>query len=195
MSAKAASTEASGPNAPRPNAPRPNAPRARRRSWIEVALSLAVLALGVGVYFRGAGLSGEGGYARIGADAMPIIVGIGLALVGAWLLHDALTADGWREVPPDSAEERGEHGFRPGAFLWVAGGLVAQMALVNNAGFVLAGVALYLCVARGFGSTRVFRDAGIGLVIALAVFFFFVKFLNVNLPAGWLKPLLGAAGI
>ena len=160
-----------------------------------MVLSLAVFALGVGVYFRGAGLSGEGGYARIGPDAMPMIVGVGLALIGAWLLHDALTADGWREVPPDRAEERGDHAFRPGAFLWVAGGLLAQMALVNNAGFVLAGVALYVCVARGFGSTRVFRDAGIGLAIALAVFFFFVKFLNVNLPAGWLKPLLGAAGI
>ena len=29
----------------------------------------------------------------------------------------------------------------------------------------------------------------------LAVFLFFVKFLNVNLPAGVLKPLLGVAGI
>jgi len=28
-----------------------------------------------------------------------------------------------------------------------------------------------------------------------AVFEFFVKLLNVNLPAGWLQPILGAAGI
>ncbi len=39
------------------------------------------------------------------------------------------------------------------------------------------------------------RDACIGLVLALLVFYFFVKFLNVNLPAGWLSPILGAAGI
>ena len=39
------------------------------------------------------------------------------------------------------------------------------------------------------------RDFAIGLVLGLAVFLFFVKFLNVNLPAGWLKPLLGGAGI
>jgi len=31
--------------------------------------------------------------------------------------------------------------------------------------------------------------------LALAVFLFFVKLLNVNLPAGWLRPLLGGAGI
>jgi len=27
------------------------------------------------------------------------------------------------------------------------------------------------------------------------VFLFFVRFLNVNLPAGWLLPLLGGAGL
>jgi hypothetical protein len=35
----------------------------------------------------------------------------------------------------------------------------------------------------------------IGIALALGVFFFFVKLLNVNLPAGWLAPLLGGAGI
>jgi len=60
---------------------------------------------------------------------------------------------------------------------------------------VLAQAALFACVARGFGSARVARDLGIGLLIALVVFLFFVKFLNVSLPAGWLKPILGTAGI
>jgi hypothetical protein len=50
-------------------------------------------------------------------------------------------------------------------------------------------------VARGFGSLRLGRDFAIGFVLALSVFLFFVKFLNVNLPAGWLKPILGGAGI
>jgi hypothetical protein len=35
----------------------------------------------------------------------------------------------------------------------------------------------------------------LGLALGLAVFLFFVKFLNVNLPAGWLAPLLGSAGL
>ena len=170
------------------------ATRRRRRSAAELLLSVLVLALGVGVYFRGTGLSGEGGYARIGPDMVPMIVGVGLALIGAWLLHDALTG-GWREAPADDAAERGEHAFRVGAFVWVAGGLVAQMALVDNAGFVLAGAALFFCVARGFGSERWARDLAVGLALALAVFLFFVKFLNVNLPAGWLRPLLGTAGL
>jgi len=69
------------------------------------------------------------------------------------------------------------------------------MLLIHRAGFVLAQATLFTCVARGFGSAKLARDFAIGLVLGLSVFLFFVKFLNVNLPAGWLKPLLGGAGI
>ena len=60
---------------------------------------------------------------------------------------------------------------------------------------MLAAMVLLACVARGFGSTRVARDLAVGLVLGLAVFLFFVRFLNVNLPAGWLLPILGGAGL
>jgi putative tricarboxylic transport membrane protein len=61
--------------------------------------------------------------------------------------------------------------------------------------FVIAGTTLFACIARGFGSTRIARDLALGLVLSLGVFLFFVKLLNVNLPAGWLAPVLGGAGI
>jgi putative tricarboxylic transport membrane protein len=79
--------------------------------------------------------------------------------------------------------------------LWVSAGLLAQMWLIHRAGFVLAEAALFACVARGFGSKRPARDLAIGLALGLGVFLFFVKFLNVNLPAGWLRAILGSAGI
>jgi putative tricarboxylic transport membrane protein len=69
------------------------------------------------------------------------------------------------------------------------------MALIHSAGFVLAAAVLFACVARGFGSLRWLRDRAIGLLLGLGVFLFFVRFLNVNLPAGWLQPILGGAGL
>jgi putative tricarboxylic transport membrane protein len=60
---------------------------------------------------------------------------------------------------------------------------------------VIAGTALFVGVARGFGSRRWARNAAIGLVLSLGIYLFFVKLLNVNLPAGWLAPVLGGAGI
>jgi putative tricarboxylic transport membrane protein len=102
---------------------------------------------------------------------------------------------GWRNAISDEPEARGEHAFQPGAFIWVTLGLFAQIFLIDRAGFVLAQAALFASVARGFGSRKFFRDLGIGIFLGFAIFLFFVKFLNVGLPGGWLEPLLGGAGV
>jgi putative tricarboxylic transport membrane protein len=160
----------------------------------EIILSLAVLALGVGVAVGTAQLSAAAGYARVGPNMAPAVIAGGLILLGLWLAYEAVSG-GWRGATPDDPALRGEHRFHAGAFLWVSAGLCAQMLLIHRAGFVFAQAALFACVARGFGSARPARDLAIGLSLGLAVYLFFVKFLNVSLPAGWLGPLLGGAGI
>jgi len=160
----------------------------------EALLSAGVLGLGVAAAAATAMLPGEGGYARIGPNFMPGVVSVGLIACGLWLLYEALTG-GWRARLPDDPAARGEHAFHLPGFLWITAALMAHMALIAHAGFVIAGALLFAGVARGFGSRRPVRDVAAGVALALAVFLFFVKFLNVNLPAGWLKPLLGAAGI
>lgn len=160
----------------------------------EFAVSIGVLALGLGATVVALSLPEAGGYARIGPNFVPRLVAGALVLLGLWLLLDAARG-GWRQPVADDPAERGDHPFEAAAFLWVVGGLVAQMALIHTAGFPVAAAALFACVARGFGSARPLRDAAAGLGIGIGVFLFFVKFLNVNLPAGWLLPLLGAAGL
>jgi putative tricarboxylic transport membrane protein len=159
----------------------------------ELIISAGVLLLGIGATVVAWSLPEAGGYARIGPNVAPKIVSAGLILLGIWLLAETVTG-GYRSRVPDDPAERGEHAFLQCIRL-VTAGLVAQMLLIGNAGFVIAGAVLFTCIARGFGSTRWLRDAIVGLVLAVLVFLFFVRFLNVNLPAGWLKPVLGAAGI
>jgi putative tricarboxylic transport membrane protein len=158
------------------------------RSPAEVALSLGVVGLGVGVAAVTASLPSEGGYAGIGPNFIPAVVAAGIILLGVWLAVEAFRG-GWRDAPQH------HEGFQPAPFLWVSGGLFAQMALIGWAGFVIAGTVLFTFVARGFGSRRIARDVAMGLVFTLAIYLFFVKLLNVGLPAGWLAPLLGGAGI
>lgn len=160
----------------------------------EFALSAGVLALGVFALTTALNLPSAGGYSGIGPNAIPIAVAGGLTALGVWLLIEAM-AGGWRVRISDDPHERGEHAFHGPAFAWVSAGLFAQIALIHNAGFVLAAAVLFACAARGFGSVRPVRDAAIGVALGLAVFLFFVKFLNVGLPAGWLMPVLGGAGI
>ena len=166
----------------------------KRRSAAEIALSLGVLALGAGVAAGTAMLPSEGGYAGIGPNFVPGVVAAGLLLVGVWLTYEAFSG-GWRDAPADDPVERGEHPFHAPSFGWISAGLFAHMALIGTGGFVLAGTALFGCVARGFGSRRIARDLAIALVMSIAIYLFFVKLLNVNLPAGWLAPVLGGAGI
>jgi putative tricarboxylic transport membrane protein len=165
-----------------------------RGGRVELLLSLGVLALGIFATVVAFQLPEAGGYARIGPNFGPKVVSAGLVVLGVWLLAEVFTG-GWRERVPDDPAERGEHAFHWSAFAWVSAGLFAQMALIQSAGFVIAAMVLYTLVARGFGSPRWARDLAIGLVLGVAVYLFFVRFLNVNLPAGWLKPLLGTAGL
>lgn len=165
-----------------------------RGAAIEIGISVAVLFLGLVVAWLASRLPAPSGYSGIGPALMPSIVAAGLIVTGIWLLAECFTG-GWRQRASDEATDRGEHPFFAPGFVWISAGLIAHMALIGNAGFVIAAIVLFTMVSRGFGSARPWCDAAIGAVIALAIFLFFVKFLSVNLPAGWLKPLLGAAGI
>jgi putative tricarboxylic transport membrane protein len=158
------------------------------RSRAEIALSAGVVALGVGVAAVTATLPSEGGYAGIGPNFIPAVVAAGIILLGLWLAFEAFTG-GWR-----SRAESNEV-FEVNPFLWVSGGLFAHMVLIGWAGFVVAGTVLFACVARGFTRGRWARNVAVGLVLSLVIYLFFVKLLNVGLPAGWLAPLLGGAGI
>lgn len=160
----------------------------------ELLLSLSVSALGAATAIGTAQLPSAGGYARIGPNVAPAVIASGLILLGGWLLYEALSG-GWRNAAADDPEARGEHRFHPSAFLWVSAGVIAEILLIHTGGFVIAQAVLFASVARGFGSTKPARDFAIGVILGLAVFLFFVKFLNVNLPAGWLQPILGGAGI
>lgn len=160
----------------------------------ELILSLAVSTLGVATAIGTAQLPSAGGYARIGPNLAPAVIAAGLIFLGIWLLYETLSG-GWRNAVAEEPSARGEHAFHPSAFLWVSAGVIAEILLIHTGGFVIAQAVLFACVARGFGSAKLPRDFAIGIILGLAVFLFFVKFLNVNLPAGWLKPILGGAGI
>ena len=169
-------------------------PRATAGSRAELIIALGVLLLGIGATIVAWRLPETSGYARIGPNVVPKIISAGLILLGIWLLAEVFTG-GFRARVPDDPAERGDHAFVGSAFAWVSAGLIAQMALIQLAGFVIAAAVLFALVARGLGSARLLRDLAIGLGLGLLVFLFFVRFLNVNLPAGWLQPILGGAGI
>jgi putative tricarboxylic transport membrane protein len=93
------------------------------------------------------------------------------------LMYEALTG-GWR-----TEEEKNVTPDRP-ALLWITAGLVLNVLLIGNAGFTIASIVLFVCVARGFGSKAILRDAGIGAAFALVAYFGFAQTLGINIGAG-----------
>jgi len=136
----------------------------------------------------------EAGYAGVGPDFLPWVTAAALALLGAWLVFQALTG-GFRQLDAPSGAARGDW---PAA-AWVVAGIVANAALLERIGFVLACALCFALAVRGFrvgegkpaGNARQAAvDAGTGLLIAAPVFWLFTKVLGVNLPGitgtGWL---------
>jgi len=149
--------------------------------WGEAVLALAVLLLGLFLTVETAALRTGPGYSAIGPKLFPWLVAAGLVLVGLALLREARS--GAVEHPT---------GFELDAppLLLVTAGLVAQMLLMQLAGFVLASTLLFVAVARAFGSRRLVRDAAIGLALCAVVHVAFTRGLGLHLPLGVLGALL-----
>lgn len=120
-------------------------------------------------------------YARVGPTLFPWIASSGLLVIAVLLLVQALRG-GFGVEANLTTDWR--------AIGWVAAGLAANAALIGTAGFVFAATALFVCVARGFGSAAPLRDGLIGLIIAFGSYFGFEKLLGVNIGAGILEGMI-----
>ena len=149
----------------------------------ETIIAAGVLVLAVVIIWQTAIIPVSPIYAKVGPTIVPYITALGLAVLGLLLLYSALKG-GWqpeeeKEITPD----------RP-ALLWVIAGLALNVLLITYAGFTIASIVLFVCVARGFGSQAILRDAGIGAAFALIAYFGFAQTLGINIGAGVLENAL-----
>jgi putative tricarboxylic transport membrane protein len=146
----------------------------------QLAVGLGVAAIGVAVFAGSYFLPAAGGYAKVGPDLVPRIVGFVTLVIGALLLREALTG-GFRGVD-EEAEVKLPMDWL--SFGWVSGGIIGYGLLIEHAGFVLASTLLFVMVARGFSSRRWLLNAVTGVVLAVAVFAIFNYGLGLTLPKG-----------
>jgi len=143
----------------------------------ETVIAIGVLVLAIVIFWQTLTIPVSPIYAKVGPTVMPMITAAGLALLGAMLMYEALTG-GWR-----TEEEKNVTPDRT-ALLWITAGLVLNVLLIGNAGFTIASIVLFVCVARGFGSKAILRDAAIGAAFALVAYFGFAQSLGINIGAG-----------
>lgn len=158
------------------------------------AISAGVLLTGGGVVLAALQMSSDAGYAGVGPNFLPLVVGGLLALCGLGLLREAFTG-GWRDMEEPPGAARGDWV----GFAWVSAGLCVNALLITRIGFVL-GCALCFVLAvhglrwsrgaRGLRVRQLAADMALGLAISAPVFWMFGQGLGISLPAitstGWL---------
>ncbi len=139
-------------------------------------------------------ISSVAGYAGVGPNFLPWVVGGMLTVCGAWLLWEARSG-GFRAMDAPSGADAGHW---PG-FVWVSLALLVNAALITTLGFILSCTLCFVLAVRGFKSAEDRLDLGlhallvdmaIGFAIAAPVYWMFTQLLAINLPGitstGWL---------
>jgi putative tricarboxylic transport membrane protein len=152
----------------------------------QVAVAAGVLAIGLGIFGGSFQLPTGGGYAQVGPGVVPRVVGLGIIVIGAFLIREALTG-GFRGVDEEAEQHLPMDWV---AFAWVSAGIFAYGLCVESLGFMLASTALFVLVARGFNSRRWLLNTIVGLVLSVFIFVLFNYGLGLSLPAGVFRPIL-----
>lgn len=158
------------------------------------ALGAGTLGAGLLFIWGAFQLSSDAGYAGVGPNFLPLVVGLMLSACGAWLAWEAATG-GFRNM--EQAPGAGEGDWV--GFAWVSAGILANAALITTIGFILSCTLCFVLAARGFrwaqggrgmGVRAIAIDALIGLAISAPVFWMFTLLLAIALPGltstGWL---------
>jgi putative tricarboxylic transport membrane protein len=139
-------------------------------------------------------IKSDAGYAGVGPNFLPWVVGVALLVCGAFLIYEARSG-GYRDLEAPSGAAVGHW---PG-FVWVSVGILANAALITTIGFILSCALCFVLAVRGFKSAEDrlnlspkawLVDFAIGFAIAAPVYWMFTQLLAINLPGltstGWL---------
>jgi putative tricarboxylic transport membrane protein len=155
-----------------------NKPQPKREA---IGVGLFILAFAALMAWQTSIIPTGGGYAQVGPTVIPWIIVTMIGILGAVITVQAST--GWWIVAA---------GHRPvqyKALGWIALGLLLNLLMIGTLGFVLASSAMFLCIARGFGSTKPLRDAGVGFAIAMIAFLGFDRLLGYQIGSGLIENL------
>ncbi len=162
--------------------------------WPQTLVGLGTLGVGVLFVAGATTIRSDAGYAGVGPNFLPWVVGLVLLLCGAFLVYEARSG-GFRELDAPSGAATGHW---PG-FAWVSVGILANAALITTIGFILSCALCFVLAVRGFKSAEDrldlspkawLADFAVGFAIAAPVYWMFTQLLAINLPGltstGWL---------
>jgi putative tricarboxylic transport membrane protein len=160
-------------------------------------VAAVLLALGALLIVSALGVARGGGYSVISPATIPLVVAIGIVVLGAiFALRTTVVPDA--DLAIQAADEEG-------ATHWPTVGLAALLLVVYalaldgfeigpvdvpGLGYIVATALFLPLTARVLGSRSPLRDMVAGVAAAVVIYFGFTEFLGVRLPGGILGPVL-----
>ena len=155
----------------------------------ELVFASSLFLLGLFVAWDTSRMDVPQGSSIVSPQTFPYMVAAFTSLVGFVLILDVLRG----RLGTPEGDEPGDPfvgaNFKTMAIIAAAIGL--HVILLEIAGYVIAATVCFFGVSYGFGSRKYLKDFGISLAFALIVYFSFTKGLNINLPSGFFKGVLG----
>ena len=168
-----------------PDEPKP-ASSARALLGLRIA-ALTVIILGGIILTRVPQIGTGAGFIVIGPGIFPTVVGVGFLVLGLlFLLRTTFLPD--KDLLSEVTAEEATTDWSTTALTLLS--LVAYASLLHPLGYTLATALFFPVVGRILGSTHLWRNIIIGLVLGLAIYLIFTRVLGVRLPAGLLAGIL-----
>jgi putative tricarboxylic transport membrane protein len=155
----------------------------------ELVFASSLFLLGIFVAWDTSRMDVPQGSSIISPQTFPYMVAAFTSLVGIGLIMQVLRG----RLGTPEGDEPGDPflGANFKTMTIIATAIALHVILLEIAGYVIAATVCFFGVAYGFGSKKYLKDLGISLVFALIVYFSFTKGLNINLPSGFFKGVLG----
>ncbi|GAA5512054.1 hypothetical protein Dcar01_00768 [Deinococcus carri] len=126
--------------------------------------------------------------AVVGPRVFPLIVSVGMTILGALLTVNVLR--GGRAEPAAEEDTDPDAPVNLGAAGIILGGFLLGAVLLPTLGFVLGTAIMYFSVALAFGERRWGLMVFVSLAVALVTYLVFTHGLGLSLPPGVLKGVL-----
>jgi putative tricarboxylic transport membrane protein len=160
---------------------------ARRFAVSELAVGVLLLALAA-IILLDARRLGQGSIYGVGPAAAPVIVALGLAVLGIVTLVAA-----WLGRIDEAAAGTAARTDTLGVLVILAGLAALIGVTAAGGGFVIATTALFAATAWSFARRGVVLAVATGFALALVVYAVFTLALALSLPQGPIEPLVPAA--
>jgi len=161
----------------------------RMRGRSEIGVALLLLALGLLVIVDASRIPvtiGQRG--PVGPAAVPVVVGVLLIVIAGFLALDVLRGGHGEAEGGEDVDLSHPSDWRTVVLL--AGAFLANVVLIEPAGWPISGAVLFFGAAYALGSRKFVRDVIIALAMSVGSYYLFGQVLGIGLPAGVLEGIL-----